>query len=164
MKDNTPIKRHPAIASFSRDHHFGLLLVWKIRQGLKNGVSPERISNYVIYFFDKDLKNHFLEEEELLFGKLPVDNTLRQKAENDHKLIRQLLSYIQKDRSNPALLSQMADEMERHIRFEERELFGYLQKNIPGNELEAAISRSANDGRQIDDQWKDVFWNRKNND
>lgn len=161
MKDNSPIKRNPAIVSFSKDHHFGLLLSWKIRQGLKNNISPERISNYVIYFFDEDLKKHFREEEELLFSKLPANNRLRQKAEADHKSILQLLSAIEKDKGNATLLSQIADEVERHIRFEERELFSYLQMNIPENELEAIISRSPNNGQQIDDQWKDVFWDTK---
>ena len=57
MKDHAPIKRHQAIVSFSKDHHFGLLLVWKIRQGLNKAVSAERISNYVLFFLRKTLKN-----------------------------------------------------------------------------------------------------------
>ena len=67
MKDHAPIKRHQALVSFSKEHHFGLLLVWKIRQGLANAVSAERISRYVLFFFNEDLKFHFREEEELLF-------------------------------------------------------------------------------------------------
>ena len=51
MKNQAPIKRHQAIVSFSKDHHFGLLLVWKIRQGLKKSIDPVRISNYVLFFF-----------------------------------------------------------------------------------------------------------------
>ena len=67
MKTSTPLKRHPAIVSFSKDHHFGLLLVWKIRQGLAKAVDAERISKYVLYFFREDLEKHFQEEERLLF-------------------------------------------------------------------------------------------------
>lgn len=57
MKNQAPIKRHQAIVSFSKDHHFGLLLIWKIRQGLNKAVNPERISNYVTFFLKKTLKN-----------------------------------------------------------------------------------------------------------
>lgn len=57
MENHTPQKRHQAIVSFSKDHHFGLLLVWKIRQGLNKAVNPERISNYVTFFLKKTLKN-----------------------------------------------------------------------------------------------------------
>ncbi|MBS1653348.1 MAG: hemerythrin domain-containing protein [Bacteroidetes bacterium] len=161
MKDNIPIKRHPAIASFSKDHHFGLLLAWKIRQGIENYISPERISNYVIYSFDNDLKKHFSEEEELLFSKLPARNRLRQKAEADHKSILLILSEIKKDKSDTTLLNKIANEVEINIRFEERELFSYLQTSIPEKELEGIISRTPDNGRQIDDQWKDVFWEIK---
>jgi hypothetical protein len=67
MKDHVPIKRHKAIVSFSKDHHYGLLLVWKIRQGLNKEVSAERIINYVLFFFKEDLEKHFKTEELLLF-------------------------------------------------------------------------------------------------
>ena len=67
MNTTTPIKRHPSLVAFSRDHHFGLLLVWKIKYGLDNGIAPERISNYVLYFFEQDLEAHFKEEEQKLF-------------------------------------------------------------------------------------------------
>ena len=72
MKNHTPLKRHQAIVSFSKDHHFGLLLVWKIRQGLVKDIDAERISNYVLFFFKEDLVKHFREEEQFLFCKLPA--------------------------------------------------------------------------------------------
>lgn len=38
-----PIKRHPSLQPLSREHHYGLLLSWKIREGFKREVPPERI-------------------------------------------------------------------------------------------------------------------------
>src|SRR5579872_234243 len=121
MENHTPQKRHQAIISFSRDHHFGLLLVWKIRQGLNKAVNPERISNYVTFFFKEDLEKHFKEEERLLFSKLPVGDVLRKKAEADHLAIYKLIVTIEKKNDDATLLSQLANELEKHIRFEERE-------------------------------------------
>ena len=63
METKKPIKRDPAIVTFSKDHHFALLLVWKIRQGLKNEIETSRIINYATHFFDNDLIFHFEEEE-----------------------------------------------------------------------------------------------------
>lgn len=162
MKDHTPIKRHPSIVSFSRDHHFGLLLVWKIRQGLNKGIDPERISGYVLFFFKEDLEKHFKEEEELLFAKLPVDDTFRKQAEADHEYIYELVASIEKRRDDKILLNQLADEVEKHIRFEERELFNHLQKNIRADDLEKIVNRVSNGGKAIDKKWKDVFWEKKN--
>lgn len=44
------IKRTKALQPLSRDHHHGLLLCWKIRQGIKLNVEPERIKNIWIGF------------------------------------------------------------------------------------------------------------------
>lgn len=158
MKEQAPIKRHPAIVSFSKDHHFGLLLVWKIRQGLNKAVDAERISNYVLYFFKEDLGKHFKEEEQLLFSRLPGDDPLRKQAEADHQSVYKLVTAIEKKKDDAILLNQLADELEKHIRFEERELFNHLQTNIPENELEKIAERFSTDSKAIDDKWEDAFW------
>jgi iron-sulfur cluster repair protein YtfE (RIC family) len=158
MKEQTPIKRHPAIVSFSKDHHFGLLLVWKIRQGLNKAIDAERISNYVLYFFKEDLGKHFKEEEQLLFSRLPGDDPLRMQAEAAHQSIYKLITAIHENKNDTSLLSQMANELESHIRFEERELFNHLQTNIPEKELEKIAERFSADNKTIDDKWEDAFW------
>lgn len=155
---HTPIQRHQAIISFSRDHHFGLLLVWKIRQGLKNGINAERISNYILYVFKADLEHHFREEEQLLFNKLPADDALRKRAEADHHILYGLIAALTDDKTDTAQLSRFADELEKHIRFEERVLFNYMQENIDKDDLEQIAHRIANNSRAIDEEWKDMFW------
>lgn len=157
MKDHAPIKRHPALVSFSKEHHFGLLLVWKIKQGLANAVAPERISNYVLYFFDEDLQQHFKEEEHALFPKLAAGNALRQQAEKEHEVIYDIIGRLRNDKKNEELLQQFAEALKSHIRFEERELFTYLQQILPGSELEA-IARHHHNSNDADSRWQDVFW------
>jgi iron-sulfur cluster repair protein YtfE (RIC family) len=158
MKDHVPIKRHKAIVSFSKDHHYGLLLVWKIRQGLNNEVSAERISNYVLFFFKEDLEKHFKAEELLLFYKLPFDDLLRKRAETDHQTIYKLVAAINNNKNNKILLIQLAEELEKHIRFEERVLFNHVQNNITAEELEVITKRFSNSSEAIDEKWKDTFW------
>lgn len=158
MKSHTPLKRHQAIVSFSKDHHFGLLLVWKIRQGLNKAVSPDRISNYVLFFFKEDLEKHFKEEEQLLFIQLPVDDVLRKRAEADHLDIYKLVTAIGENKEDTLLLRQLADKLEEHIRFEERELFNHLQDNISDDELDVIAKRFSTDSKAIDDKWDDIFW------
>lgn len=161
MKNQAPIKRHPAIVSFSKDHHFGLLLVWKIRQGLDKAVEPERISNYVIFFFKEDLEKHFKEEEQLLFCELPVEDELRKQAEADHLKILNMVKAIKEKKDDIILLRQLADELEKHIRFEERELFNHLQNVIKPDDLERIAKRFPSSSKAIDEEWKDVFWDIK---
>jgi hypothetical protein len=158
MSNHQPIKRHAAIVSFSKDHHFGLLLVWKIRQGLKRTIDAERISRYVQFFFKEDLGKHFKEEEELLFCRLPTEDVLRRRAEADHRAIRQLVVAMEDDGRDTALLVQLADRLEEHIRFEERELFNHLQDRILSEDLEAIAGRFPNDNKLLEDAWEDKFW------
>lgn len=161
MKNKAPIKRHPAIVSFSKDHHFGLLLVWKIRQGLNNDVNPERISNYIRHFFMEDLEKHSKEEEQLLFSKLPINDVLRKQAEGDHRAIYKLVAAIEKKKDDAVLLNQLVDKLEKHIRFEERELFNHLQNNIATDDLVLIGKRISNSSKTIDENWEDVFWEIK---
>ncbi len=158
MKQTSPIRRHQALVSFSKDHHFGLLLVWKIRQGLNNAVSPERISKYVLYFFEKDLKHHFKEEEQLIFSKLSTHDVLRQQAEKEHAMIYSLVEKIEQDRSNETLLIKLADTLQAHIRFEERTLFAHMQQQLSVAELETISTYESNSSAEVDLQWDDVFW------
>ena len=160
MKDHAPIKRHQALVSFSKEHHFGLLLVWKIRQGLANAVSAERISRYVLFFFNEDLKIHFREEEELLFSKLPASDTVRIQAEEEHKEIYRLIAVITQTANDEKLLRQFADTLDKHIRFEERTLFNHLQTHVAPEELEE-ISKRFSNSVDLDSKWDDVFWLRK---
>ncbi|HCL83563.1 MAG TPA: hypothetical protein DIC22_06280 [Chitinophagaceae bacterium] len=158
MKPQTPIKRHPAIVSFSKDHHFGLLLVWKIRQGLQNAIQADRISHYVLYFFKEDLEKHFKDEEQLLFSKLPAGDPLRKQAEADHQTIYKLIAAIEKAKTDTRLLSQLADALEQHIRFEERELFNHLQNNFSSEDLEITAGRYPTRSETLEEKWKDTFW------
>ena len=162
MKNHMPLKRHQAIVSFSKDHHVGLLLVWKIRQGLNKAVSAERISNYASLFFKEDLEKHFREEEQLLFCKLPVDDIFRKQAEADHQAIYELVASFEENKNDTGLLKQMADLLENHIRFEERVLFNHLQNNVKADDLEVIAKRFSNNSKAFDEKWEDVFWEVKN--
>ncbi|MBS1558894.1 MAG: hemerythrin domain-containing protein [Bacteroidetes bacterium] len=160
MKPTQPIKRNEAIVEFSRDHHYSLLLVWKIREGIKKTITPERISNYVLHFYETELSPHFQNEENLLFNKIAIDNNLRNTAEADHAAIGRLVATLQKNPSDQKLLLQIADLLEKHIRFEERQLFNYLQETIPENEM-AAIALQLKDREHEDESaWPDPFWKK----
>src|SRR4051794_30994474 len=88
MSTVTPIKRSPQIAALSRDHHHTLLLSWKIRRGIKRSVDAGRIAAYSLHFYDTHIKEHLLEEETLLFSKLPENDELRERAIREHHALR----------------------------------------------------------------------------
>ena len=154
-----PLKRHPALVPLSKDHHFGLLLCWKIRTGVKKEVAPDRIARYVSYFFENHLKRHFEEEEQHIFTLLPETNDKRKKAERQHRKLGRLaqkLSLVPE--KTDVTLGQIEEELEAHIRFEERELFPYLQGSMEESELEQLKQtiEEVHDPQQ--EKWADEFW------
>lgn len=161
MKSVKPIKRNPVLTEFSRDHHFGLLLVWKIRQGLKNEVEPERIINYILFYFNKDLQTHFAEEERLLFDKLSEQSELKRKAVSDHAEIYKLIEDFRLNKTGNTLIKQFADKLEEHIRFEERELFNYIQTCLSEKDLTEIASQFSRSGHEVEKTWPDEFWAHK---
>lgn len=155
-----PIKRHEALAAFSRDHHAGLLLCWKVRQGLRNRIPLSRISDYVLFFFDRDLSIHFAEEENNLFTNLTINDPLKLRALTEHQLIRDVISALRNGDATPESINTLADTLEKHIRFEERVLFNYLQKNLTHLELEK-LMQHPDKIVDIDKEWNDPFWQTK---
>lgn len=156
--ENSPIKRNPALVRFSKDHHHGLLLVWKIREGIRRGVAGERIGEYALFFFDKELVPHFADEEKNLFTKLPAGNILRVKAEADHVEMRRMAEGFREGKCGKEDLENFAQLLEGHIRFEERQLFNHLQDNLSEAELEQIENTGLHGSCAADEAWHDEFW------
>jgi hemerythrin-like domain-containing protein len=161
METTKPIKRHATIVEFSKDHHFALLLVWKIREGLKKSIEPSRITKYAINFFDNDLIPHFKGEEEFLFSKLSKENKLRIRAESEHENIYMMMDGLRKNPDDKDLLQKFADTLEKHIRFEERELYNYLQSTISESDLLKIASSLKSREHEPDTLWTDAFWENR---
>ncbi len=144
-----PIKRSELLKPLSRNHHFGLLLSWKIRQGLQKNVDSARIEKYVNWIWSNQLQAHFELEEKNLFPLLGADNTLSQKAIELHNDLRQLFGANPKTNEVLDVIQKKLDEL---IRFEEREVFNEAQTLIE-------VKNAENLRPPIfHDDWNDEFW------
>ena len=153
MEKKAPLKRDPALRHLSHDHHHGLLLCWKIRQGFKLGVEPARMKNYCVWFWTSYLNPHFEEEEKVIFPILPEDNLLIKQALTEHKRLRKLFSSWE----NPEkTLGQIEEELEKHIRFEERILFPEIQEKATVEQLEAIAAHGKRE--KFVENGEDPFW------
>ena len=153
MSKTTPLKRHPSLHHLSHDHHHGLLLCWKIRQGFKLGIEPKRMRVYCEWFWKNYLQAHFQEEEKTIFTVLPEDDPMIKQAMSEHKRLRKLFSNWE----NPEkTLGQIEEELEQHIRFEERVLFAEVQKTATAEQLEAIAAHG--DREKFKENMSDPFW------
>lgn len=125
-----PIKRNETLKPLSRDHHLGLQLCWKLRQGIQLKVDPQRMLVYCTNFYTRQLLPHFALEEEAIFPILGNDHELVKRALADHSK----LSHLFTGSDDPLTrLARIKEDLEAHIRFEERVLF---------NEIEAVATPS----------------------
>ena len=149
-----PLKRHEALKPLSRDHHQGLLLCWKIREGLIKGIAHERIKSYTDFFYSSQLKPHFKFEEEEVFPLLGEEHPMIIRALKEHHRLESLF----KAEANHENFTSIELELNRHIRFEERQLFMVLQESISEEQLQKISTKEEEVITPNPDDWNDKFW------
>ena len=156
-KEIKPIKRSKQLTPLSHDHHEGLLFAWKIRQGVKNGTDINVIGKYAHWFRENHLEEHFREEEQILAPHLPADNELVKQMFDEHREIRSI--FDGEDIINENLLLALAQTVDDHIRFEERQLFPFAEKTIPEKELNLIYEQLSKQAASSE-KWEPEFWVR----
>lgn len=147
-----PIKRNSSIVPISREHHHGLLLSWKIREGLRKNIAPERIKKYTDWFWTAHLEPHFNFEEKFMFPILGEEHALVKRALQEHINIKNLFFLTDHIKENLLLIEQ---DLKDHIRFEERILFSEIEKVAS----EAALKMIEDEhSKIIVEEWEDEFW------
>jgi hemerythrin-like domain-containing protein len=157
-----PLKRSEQLAPLSREHHDGLLFVWKLRQGLKNDTPIETLRNYCNWYWKNNIRAHFYQEEKILLPYLPSEDKLALRLLKEHNDIRDLLLAVDDD-PDKLIIDLLASFVEGHIRFEERVLFPHLENLLTVQQLDS-ISTEIADKDICHSDWKDEFWTRKNID
>lgn len=134
------MRRHPALHGFSSDHHRSLVLAHHARRA-GQGVGPLSVEDVwaeVRERFPVELEPHFdLEEEHLLpaleaAGEIPLVERVRK----EHRVLREA---ARPEEENAAALKRFGERLERHIRFEEREVFPAVER-LFDEEVLAAVA------------------------
>lgn len=123
------MKRHKALEPFSRDHNTGLILARSLLLGREGAEQAAREA------WESELKDHFDEEERLL-GPL-LDPALLERLVAEHRQIAQQLDNL------PASMAELGAALLDHIRWEERELFPWIEVHATEQQL-ADVEREAN--------------------
>lgn len=150
---NKPIKRNKLLQPLSREHHHSLLLSWKIRTGFKKNIEPERIKKYVDWFFLHHVRPHFEMEEKYIFPILGMDQELVKQAMAEHRRLIRLFSDNDEIEKS---LSLLEEELESHIRFEERVLFNEIQQIATNEQLE--VFDQHHKEQSFQENTEDEFW------
>ena len=156
--EKKPIKRNENLVPVSREHHATLLFCWKLRTGVKAETEPERMIRYTNWFWLNHLQSHFATEEKLLF--IDTEDEMVTKWLADHQRILAKINEINV-RSNTKtypLLLELATLIDDHTRYEERQLFPYLEEKFSELELGKIGETLHSEDHDAVEDYDDEFW------
>jgi len=133
------MKRLPELRDLSEDHHHGLVLARKARRAASGdpGLAVSAVWTEVEMQFAAELAPHFQIEESLIAPGLEIagESVLTQRLYEEHRALRECVRH---GSGRTAVdLDRFGELLERHIRFEERELFEVAQQRLTPEALAA---------------------------
>jgi hemerythrin-like domain-containing protein len=138
------MKRSRELRPLSSEHHQALLVAFQLKQGLaghaESAGAPKDLPGLVALarrFEERVLRTHARAEEELL-GRFLTGSDMR-RLEAEHAELTRLVEAASaaSPAEQRAHLGAFADLLERHIRWEERELFAYAEDHVDADTLAA---------------------------
>lgn len=151
--EKKPIKRDKNIQPLSRDHHHTLLLCWKFRKGFSKGIDPMRMKTYTDWFFESHVLPHFKIEEKYLFPVLGKEDAMVKRALAEHRRLKRL---FRDEKAVERSLHLIEEELDLHVRFEERELFNKIQ--AAATEEQLALINEHHKDEKFQENSQDEFW------
>jgi hemerythrin-like domain-containing protein len=136
------MKRHPALAPLSRDHHHALVLAQRLgRAGESDGA--DAAAAFLEHWIEEE-RLHFRLEEEVLLPAFAAygdpDHPAVVRTLLDHVRIRRDVERLA-DGADPELLHELGGRLADHVRLEENELFPLIEQTLPEPALEALGKR-----------------------
>lgn len=130
------MKRHESLTPLSREHHGALILAQLVKRGapVYKGL-PTTIDDkidYAVNYYQQHLKKHFDQEEAMLQQVRGAAISIDAMAEEiiaEHTMLQGLFLELKDAADAEAALNVLGNELDVHIRKEERQLFPLIQKH-----------------------------------
>jgi hypothetical protein len=139
------MRRHPSLIPLTHDHHHALAQARKLQLAAGRDASDRReAAREIVGFFGADTLRHFREEEEIVFPLLletsgePPPELVRALVEHVrlHARVTGLKREIATDSVAETSLLEIAELLQGHVRFEEKQLFPLMEKLIAAEALD----------------------------
>jgi quercetin dioxygenase-like cupin family protein len=130
------MKRARSLVPLSHDHHHALVEARRLRRAADAEEAERRAAVAAfLRFFAAETVGHFRQEEEVLFPTLATAGdeagALLVQALLDHQRIHALTAELERGqitgKADAAVMQQLAELVEQHVRLEERQLFPLIE-------------------------------------
>ena len=146
------MKRKPELRTLSEDHHHGLVHARQLRkaaEGDEAHPAADTAKEFLAYW-QAETSTHFREEEEVLLpvlqrhgGDVSQESVIEMLAQ--HAEIRGLIMGLSDEATSgavrPETLKRIGEQLEEHIRLEERVVFPMIENILPEEGLKEVASR-----------------------
>lgn len=134
-----PIKRHPSLQPFSRDHYVGLVAARHLGLAAEGEPAAGREAlDEFIGLWRQEIAAHLRDEERLLADLIGSDDDL-ERLRGDHAALRDLAAHAvtqaRDDQPDANLLRSLGRLLHDHIRWEERQLFVTIEQSASEQQL-----------------------------
>ena len=159
------MKRNENLKTLSWEHHDGLVASFRLQQGIKNKTNTKEMVDYILHTWNKILEHHFWQEEQVI-SKKKINSKNAEEAISkmlvEHDQIKKLVDKIKINPSNEKLINEFAELLNKHIRFEERELFPLFEQETSKDELTQVGKFLREHHTQSCEIWPNQFWKMGN--
>ncbi len=136
--EHAPIQRHESLAPFSRDHYGGLVQARHlIKAAGDDEVTRRKVLSEFVDAWDREIAEHVRDEQRLLLDVMSAED--RDRLLREHRQLTNLAARARELRRqtdpDAETLKRIGEALERHIRWEDRELFGRLQDQLDDEQL-----------------------------
>jgi hemerythrin-like domain-containing protein len=144
------MKRSTALTLLSREHHAALVLAKQAQRLAQKDACSEDVFEFMRLLESRlcnELEPHFRVEETTLLTMLENAGhdeafELALRARHEHDALRELARRVAS--RDLASLGLFGEQLAAHVRFEERELFGFAEKNLLPQQLASIEIASKN--------------------
>jgi hemerythrin-like domain-containing protein len=133
------MKRRPEMRTLSEDHHHGLVHARRLRKAGDEVNSTDLVAKEFLDFWRKETAIHFRKEEEVLLpvmarhggdlSRQPIVEMLEGHA-RIRGLVMRLSDEAMGGNVRPETLHEIGEQLEAHIRLEEREVFPLVEESL----------------------------------
>jgi hemerythrin-like domain-containing protein len=152
------MKRNKNLVPFSWEHHDGLVVARRLILGCEKDTPVAILSSYVKPFWTDHLNGHFEKEESYIIPFCNQSNPLIIQLLKEHKNIRKIIKKIFSKKVELIDIKEFAEKLTLHIRFEERELFPWLERVLSPSVLEDIGAQLRDNFVPMDKNTKGNFW------
>lgn len=139
------MQRDERLIRLSREHHHGLVMALRIRRELPGATDDQaaELYNHLLRFWSAGLLNHFQAENGCLLARIAHrDDAGLQHAGRLQREHREMEELVEAMRSTSEMsvrrdaLARFGEQLQEHIRWEERDLFEWMQAELTDEALE----------------------------